>query len=83
MRIAYMEKIDPARNQMRFYSINLAPTLFGDWAMVREWGRIGQAGRVLETWFPGKALAEQAGRVLAGKKQRRGYRVTSESVRNQ
>lgn len=74
MRIAYMEKIEPARNQMRFYSINLAPTLFGDWAVVREWGRIGQAGRVLETWFPDKAHAEQAGRVLAGKKQRRGYR---------
>lgn len=29
----------PSRNMHRFYAIQLAPTLFGEWAMVAEWGR--------------------------------------------
>jgi predicted DNA-binding WGR domain protein len=45
------EKIDPARNQMRFYAVTVAPNLFGQWAMIREWGRIGQAGTIRQTWF--------------------------------
>jgi hypothetical protein len=39
--LAYLEKVDPSRRMMRFYSIWIAPTLFGEWAMVREWGRVG------------------------------------------
>ena len=30
----------------RFYKIDVQPTLFGEWAAVREWGRIGRAGTV-------------------------------------
>jgi len=28
----------------RFYKIDVQPTLFGEWAAVREWGRFGRAG---------------------------------------
>ena len=38
--LAYLEKVDPSRRMMRFYAIWIAPTLFGEWAMVREWGRV-------------------------------------------
>ena len=38
--LAYLEKIDPYRRMMRFYAIWITPTLFGEWAMVREWGRV-------------------------------------------
>ena len=34
---------DPARNMARFYTMALQPTLFGEWALLREWGRIGSA----------------------------------------
>jgi len=27
------------------------PTLFGDWSLVREWGRIGSPGTVKKDWF--------------------------------
>ena len=36
MRLAYLEKIDPARRMGRFYAICVTPTLFGQWAVVRE-----------------------------------------------
>ena len=32
-----VEKIDPARKMSRFYAICVTPTLFGQWAVVREW----------------------------------------------
>ena len=75
MNVAYLEKIDPARNQMRFYAVTVAPTLFGQWAVVKEWGRIGQAGTVRQTWFESESEAISAGAVAASKKERRGYRA--------
>jgi predicted DNA-binding WGR domain protein len=41
-----LERREPARNIQRFYAISVTRTLFGSWAMVREWGRIGQPGTV-------------------------------------
>ena len=42
---AHMVKIAPEQNQYRYYAMTVMPTLFGDWSLVREWGRIGRAGR--------------------------------------
>jgi hypothetical protein len=36
------------------------PTLFGEWAMVREWGRVGSLGRLRESWFATEKIANQA-----------------------
>ena len=47
----YLERREPARNRQRFYAILVTPTLFGAWAMVREWGRIRPPGTVRETGF--------------------------------
>ena len=42
-------KIDPAKTMRRFYRLSVEPTLFGDFALVREWGRVGaKAGRTQE-----------------------------------
>jgi predicted DNA-binding WGR domain protein len=30
----------------RFYKLDVQPTLFGEWTLVREWGRIGRPGTV-------------------------------------
>ena len=43
--MVYLTKIDASRNMARFYALDLQPTLFGEWALVKEWGRIGQAGQ--------------------------------------
>ena len=77
MSMAYFEKIDPARNQMRFYAITVAPNLFGQWAMIREWGRIGQVGTIRQTWFESESEALSAGARAARKKGRRGYRAVA------
>ena len=45
MNLTYLERVDPARNMLRFYAIRIAPTLFGEWATVLEWGQIGSSGR--------------------------------------
>jgi predicted DNA-binding WGR domain protein len=37
---------DTAKKKHRFYSLQITPTLFGEWSLVREWGRIGSPGTV-------------------------------------
>ena len=32
----YLTRTDPARNMAGFYSMTLQPTLFGDWALLRN-----------------------------------------------
>ncbi len=39
-----LEKINPGRRQKRFYLLQVTQTLFGEWCLIREWGRIGMAG---------------------------------------
>ena len=42
----HLERHDPAHNVHRFYSLTVQPDLFGDWSLVREWGRVGSPGRL-------------------------------------
>ena len=44
MTSIYLEKRIPARNQKRFYTITVTPTLFGSWTLMREWGPDRTAG---------------------------------------
>ena len=74
MPVLYLEKRVPARNQHRYYAIHVVETLFGSWAMVREWGRIGHPGTVRETWFETENAALEAGAQLRQRKEKRGYR---------
>ena len=71
----YLERREPAHNRLRFYAITVTPTLFGSWALVREWGRIGQPGTVRETWFETEAEAGEAGGRWRVRKEKRGYRA--------
>ena len=73
MTSIYLEKRLPARNQQRFYRITITPTLFGSWAVVREWGRIHHPGTVRETWFATEVEALNASAKLAHQKVRCGY----------
>jgi predicted DNA-binding WGR domain protein len=58
----------------RFYKIDVQPTLFGEWAAVREWGRIGRAGIVRIEAHPTPGKADLALILKWAEKQRRGYR---------
>lgn len=72
-----LEKRVPEKNQFRFYRLELQPTLFGEWNLVREWGRIGRQGRVVLTTFADQAAANiELARILE-RRHRRGYRPLS------
>jgi predicted DNA-binding WGR domain protein len=73
MVLAHLHRIDPDANMARFYCIDLAPTLFGEAAVLRRWGRIGTRGRAsVETW-PSAGEAEAAASRTLRQKSRRGY----------
>lgn len=64
---------DPARNMARFYRLSIEPTLFGEIALVRAWGRIGTKGRQLLEFHDDALRAQEAFEKLARRKERRGY----------
>lgn len=45
IQILVLESIDASQDMARYYVLSIEPTLFGDTAMVREWGRIGRTGQ--------------------------------------
>lgn len=75
---AYLERLDPVQQMARFYSIRVEPTLFGDWAAVYRWGRIGTHGQRQEQWFTTWTAAMEAARAALDRKRRRGYRAPAE-----
>ena len=70
-----LRRHDPARRMARFYAVGVHLTLFGEWAVVKRWGRIDTDGQRSETWHTHMADAEvevEAAHVVAAKR-RRGY----------
>jgi predicted DNA-binding WGR domain protein len=69
-----LEKINAEERQRRFYVMNVSRTLFGDWCLIREWGRIGsKGGQRMVDYKESKAGAEAALEKLCAVKCRRGY----------
>ena len=75
MTSIHLERREPARNIQRFQALTVTRTRLGSWALVREWGRIGQPGTVRETGLATETAAIQAGAVMRQRKERRGYRA--------
>jgi predicted DNA-binding WGR domain protein len=70
----YLERIDRTQNMARYYRLSVVETLFGEWAMVREWGRIGRHGQSREHWCSSKVDAVNQLRSRHDERLRRGYR---------
>lgn len=68
-----LQCIDPAKNKRRFYVMKIQPNLFGEWELIREWGRIGAGGRVRRDAYPSAGLALDALQALSKIKANRGY----------
>ncbi len=69
------ESIDPAENRHRFYDLTWQPTLFGEGALVRTWGRQGQPGTTRATFYPDRICAESEIREVVRRRLQHGYRV--------
>ena len=52
MNAVILYRTDRAKNMHRFYRLDVQPDLFGQWCLMREWGRIGTTGRERSTPFP-------------------------------
>jgi len=77
---SYLEKYDAAKNQARFYNMAVLPNLFGEWTLYREWGRIGQGGKVRMELFNSEDEAKSALITLEAAKRRRGYWLRPEQL---
>ena len=73
----YLERIDPVRNMHRFYALTIEPTLFGDLAVSRRWGRIGTSGRCIQALCRNEREALALFLDLARDRIRRSYRPPS------
>ncbi|MFZ3585271.1 WGR domain-containing protein [Loktanella sp. DJP18] len=76
----YLEKRDAATNQARYYRMLVLANLFRAWTLYREWGRIGQGGKVRMDWFDSEDLAVGALLVLEAAKSGRGYWVEPQQL---
>lgn len=75
MSDVYLTRVEPGQNMARYYRMSLQPTLFGEWALVREWGRIGCGGQVTTVAYLNEADAGKAKERLAAAKVKKGYRI--------
>ena len=57
MSAVHLARIDHTRNLCRFYRLDVQPDLFGGFAVVKEWGRIGARGRMVDEWHMTEAEA--------------------------
>lgn len=64
----------------RFYKLSVGRSLFGDIAVVREWGRIGTIGRMRIDLFANENEALVALDAIERAKTRRGYREIGGAV---
>lgn len=71
--MALLHRRDAGRNLARFYALSVERSLFGDYLLVRVWGRIGKRGQSRSDWFSSSAAATTAAARLADRKRRRGY----------
>ena len=69
----HLVRMDPESNTRRFYTARVQATLFGTFALVREWGRIGSPGRVQIEEHESQEEAEAALAKLQQMKEKRGY----------
>ena len=65
--------IRTAQARARFYRVEVAYNLFGEYSVVREWGSMGQKGQHLLVWFSNLRDACMAAERWRKRAMRRGY----------
>jgi len=74
-RYALFERVNPERNERRFYYLSWQATLFNEGSVVRLWGRKGETQREMATPFTSLVEAWPLLRRVIRSRLRRGYRV--------
>jgi predicted DNA-binding WGR domain protein len=81
MNRIYLERHEPDKNLHRFYQMHIVSGIFGDWSLVREWGRVGSPGTVRKEWFESEEEATAAGKILSKFKRKKGIGSEWKTVR--
>ncbi|MFN7223211.1 MAG: WGR domain-containing protein [Paracoccaceae bacterium] len=69
-----------SRPRARFYRVEIAYNLFGEYSVVREWGPKGRGGHHLLVWFSNLRDACQAAERWRKRAACRGYIVEGKTV---
>ena len=72
-----LTSVDPEANRFRAYTLSWRPTLWGDFALVQSWGRLGSPSRSRTTFFASRPMAQEAIVRLLRRRLRHGYRVAA------
>ncbi len=71
------ERVVLEQNRYREYTIAISRDLFGEWAVVRSWGRISGRHQVKATFFTLEADATTLAEQIAHRRLLHGYQVTA------
>ena len=69
----YLTKVNFSRDMSRFYTLDVRKTLFGEWVLIREWGRIGQAGQTRRRYYAEQDDVAAALSMALRRRRKRGY----------
>ena len=70
----YWEKVLPEENVYRYYLLSLEQNLWGEWELIRRWGRIGRRPtRALLQVVDSPAAAEDIAAGIDRVRRKRGY----------
>ena len=72
-----LHRCDPSCNMARYYVLSIEPGLFGDAALIREWGRLGRSGQRRVELYVNRSCAMETLETWLQRKQRRGYLLRS------
>ena len=73
VQLLVLDRFEETSDMARYYVLTVEATLFGDTALVREWGRIGVSCRRRLDLYPNKAAAKVALDTWLSRKSKRGY----------
>jgi predicted DNA-binding WGR domain protein len=73
MDMIYLKRRDATRNIARYYYLSVEQNLFGEWSLMRVWGRIGRTGRMHADLYDTHEAAQLALDVKLWEKRRKGY----------
>lgn len=80
--MAFLTRTDPTRNIDRFYVVDITPTLFGEWAVLREWGRRGSPGTMRLSSYRRREEAQSAEQRIIKRRLQHGYLTRGQSEQN-
>ncbi len=72
-----LTSVDPEANRFRAYTLSWRPTLWGDFALVQTWGRLGSPARSRTAFFAARPMAQETIVRLLRRRLRHGYRVAA------